>query len=66
MVSLEIKGIVSGVNVFIWSMDAKHEVSASWHSKVIAYVKVDNRQTDRHAKRQIGKSDVLRSVDSWA
>ena len=36
-------------------MHAKYEVSASNGSKVIANVKVDNRQTDRQTNRQTNK-----------
>ena len=35
-----------------WSMHAKYEVSISYGSKVIAKVKVDNRQTDKQTDRQ--------------
>ena len=34
------------------SMPVKYEVSISYGSKVIANVKVDNRQTDRQTNRQ--------------
>ena len=36
-------------------MHAKYEVSISYGSKVIAKVKVDNRQTDRQTNRQTDK-----------
>ena len=57
-------------------MHAKYEVSASNGSKVIANVKVDNRQTDRQTNRQdknnmpaiirsggIKKSDLIHDVN---
>ena len=36
-------------------MHAKYEVSISYGSKVIAKVKVDNRQTDKQTDRQTGQ-----------
>ena len=36
-------------------MHAKYEVSISYGSKVIANVKVDNRQTNRQTDRQTGQ-----------
>ena len=39
----------------LWSMHAKYEVSISNFSKVIAKVKVDNRQIDRLTDRQTGQ-----------
>ena len=36
-------------------MYAKYEVSISYGSKVIAKVKVDNRQTDKHTDKQTGQ-----------
>ena len=36
-------------------MHAKYEVSTSYCSKVIAKVKVDNRQTDRQTNKQTGQ-----------
>ena len=38
-------------------MHAKYEVSISYGSKVIAKVKVDNRQTNRQADKQTDKQD---------
>ena len=38
-----------------WSMHAKYEVSISYGSKVIAKVKVDNRQINRQTHRQTGQ-----------
>ena len=38
-------------------MHAKYEVSTSNGSKVIANVKVDNRQTDRQTNRQTNRQD---------
>ena len=43
------KGMISG------SMHAKYEVSISYGSKVIAKVKVDNRQTDKQTDRQTNR-----------
>ena len=34
------------------SMHAKYKVSVSYGSKVIAKIKVNNRQTNKHTKRQ--------------
>ena len=36
-------------------MHAKYEVSISYGSKVIANVKVDNRQTDRQTNKETGQ-----------
>ena len=44
-------------------MHAKHEVSISYGSKVIAKVKVDNRQTNKQTDRQ-DKNNMPRSFDS--
>ena len=38
-------------------MHAKYEVSISYGSKVIAKVKVDNRQTDKKTDRQTDRQD---------
>ena len=45
-------------------MHAKYEVSISYGSKVMAKVKVDNRQTDRQTNRQTGQKQyapIMRS-----
>ena len=50
-------------------MHAKYEVSISYGSKVIAKVKVDNRQTNRQTDRQTDKQDknnMPRSFDPGA
>ena len=47
-----------------WSMHAKYEVSISYGSKVIAKVKVDNRQTDKQTHRT--KTICPRSFDPGA
>ena len=47
-----------------WSMHAKNEVSISYSSKVIAKVKVDNRQTNRQTDRT--KTIWPRSFDPGA
>ena len=46
-------------------MHAKYEVSISYGSKVIAKVKVDNRQTNKQTDRQMGgtKTKKTRSFD---
>ena len=38
-------------------MHAKYEVSISYGSKVIAKVKVDNRQTDKQTDKQTDRED---------
>ena len=39
-----------------WIMHAKYEVSISYSSKVIAKVKVDNRQAEKQTKKQTDRS----------
>ena len=41
-------------------MHAKYEVSISYCSKVIAKVKVDNRQTDKQTNKQTGQKQYAR------
>ena len=48
----------------LWSMHAKYEVSISYGSKVLAKVKVDNRQTDKQTDRT--KTICPRSFDPEA
>ena len=43
----------------LWSMHAKYEVSISYGSKVIAKVRVDNRQTDRQTDKQ---TDMTKTI----
>ena len=49
-------------------MLVKYEVSTSYGSKVIANVKIDNRQADRQAGRQTDgqtdKNKIPRSIDA--
>ena len=49
-------------------MHAKYEVSISYGSKVIAKVKVDNRQTDRQTNKQTNRTKAIcpRSFDPGA
>ena len=50
------------------SMHAKYEVSIAYGSKVIAKVKVDNRQTDRQINKQTDRTKTIcpRSFDPGA
>ena len=46
------------------SMHAKYEVPISYGSKVMAKVKVDNKQTDRQTDRQTGQKQYAPIIRS--